>query len=222
MHRSGTSCLIGSLQQAGLQLGKYHSWNRFNQKGSRENQDIVDFHDALLQANRSSWDRPPARLRYTEADLARARALLATYGGAGLWGFKDPRTLLALRLWQDLAPGLRCIGVFRHPRAVAESLRRRSGGRISGEQAVELWQHYNTLLHEAWQRENFPILCFDRSEAEFRQGLDSVAAGLGLPGGGGQVAFYSRDLIHFQGRSWEGIPRRSRRLYDALQDASEA
>ena len=27
MHRSGTSCLTGSLQQAGLFLGDCHTWN---------------------------------------------------------------------------------------------------------------------------------------------------------------------------------------------------
>lgn len=222
MHRSGTSCLVGSLQQAGLQLGKYHSWNRFNQKGSRENQDIVDFHDALLSANGASWDRPPARLRYTDADLDQARALLDRYSGAGLWGFKDPRTLLALQLWQEVAPGLRCVGVYRHPRAVAESLRRRSGGRMDGERAVELWQHYNSLLLDAWKREHFPVVCFDWREAEFRARVDSIAAALGLPGSSGQAPFYSSDLMHFQAVSWDGIPRRSRRLYEALQEASKA
>lgn len=222
MHRSGTSCLIGSLQQAGLQLGKFHGWNRFNQKGSRENQDIVDFHDALLAANRSSWDRPPARLRYSEQDLDRARELLEKYGSVGLWGFKDPRTLLALRLWQEVAPGLRCIGVFRHPRAVAESLRRRSAGRMSPEHALDLWHHYNSLLYDAWKREHFPVLSFDWSEAVFRERVDAVAAGLGLPGCGGQQPFYSSDLLHFQGVSRDGIPRRSERLYEALQEASEA
>lgn len=222
MHRSGTSCLAGSLQQAGLQLGKYHSWNRFNQKGSRENQDIVDFHDALLAANRSSWERPPSRLRYTEADRSRARELLQTFSGAGLWGFKDPRTLLALGLWQDVVATLRCVGVYRHPRAVAESLRRRSGGRMSGDHALELWQHYNKLLHDAWKRDHFPLLCFDWGETEFRQQVDAVAARLGLPGCSGQPPFYSADLLHFQGVSWEGIPKRSKRLYDALQEASRA
>ena len=49
MHRSGTSCLVGSLQKAGLHLGKHHTWNRYNRKGNRENQDIVDLNRAVLE-----------------------------------------------------------------------------------------------------------------------------------------------------------------------------
>ncbi len=222
MHRSGTSCLVGSLQQAGLQLGKYHSWNRYNQKGNRENQDIVDFHESLLAANGASWDRPPAHLDYDEDDLARARQLISRYADPGPWGFKDPRTLLALELWRAAAPGLQCVGIFRHPRAVAESLRRRSGEGITLEQGFSLWQHYNTLLLEAWERERFPVICFDGDEAGFQRQLEPVLQLLALPGGEGRETFYSADLLHFQGGPWEGIPRQLQRLYRKLVSAGEA
>ena len=33
MHRSGTSYLAGSLQEAGLILGDCHTWNKHNEKG---------------------------------------------------------------------------------------------------------------------------------------------------------------------------------------------
>ena len=48
MHRSGTSALIGSLQAAGLHLGKHNTWNAHNLKGNRENNDIVQLHEELL------------------------------------------------------------------------------------------------------------------------------------------------------------------------------
>ena len=51
MHRSGTSYLAGSLQEAGLILGDCHTWNKHNEKGNRENQKFVDLHDAILEAN---------------------------------------------------------------------------------------------------------------------------------------------------------------------------
>ena len=62
MHRSGTSCLTGSLQEAGLELGEHHTWNPYNRKGNRENQDFVDLHDAILAANLrlSAKQRPTA------------------------------------------------------------------------------------------------------------------------------------------------------------------
>ncbi len=216
MHRSGTSCLTGSLQQAGLQLGKYHSWNRYNRKGNRENQDIVDLHEALLAANNASWDAPPAKLEFSDDDVAAARALVAQYGGQGPWGFKDPRALLAMDLWQQAAPSLQYIGIFRHPRAVAESISQRSGGRISIEQGVALWHHYNRILYRSWKQHRFPLLCFDWDEEEFHQRLEPVVKMLGLPGGDESERFYSNDLLHFDAGQWDGVPWRSRRLYRKL------
>ena len=227
MHRSGTSCLTGSLQQSGLQLGKFHSWNRYNQKGNRENQDIVDFHETLLSANSASWDAPPKRLRYGDEDIAAARKLVARYSGEGPWGFKDPRALLALKLWQAAAPELQFVGIFRHPRAVAESISRRAGGRISPLQAMELWHHYNRQLYRAWKQRQFPILCFDWDEAEFHQRLEPVIEALGLTVEPEGERFYTDELRHYDTGDWSEAPWRARRLYrklvaacDQWQDAS--
>ena len=221
MHRSGTSCLTGSLQQAGLQLGKYHRWNRYNEKGNRENQDIVDFHEDLLAANSAAWDAPPRRLRYDQAQLQRARELVASYRGEKPWGFKDPRSLLALELWREAAQPLQMVGIFRHPRAVAASVSSRSGGRISPEQAVNLWLHYNRILYKAWRRDRFPMLCFDWEEARFQERVEQVIALLGLEGRDGEPPFYASELMHQDSGQWSGIPWRVRRLYRQLADASE-
>ncbi len=221
MHRSGTSCLTGTLQQAGLHLGKYHSWNRYNQKGNRENQDFVDFHEALLEANNASWAAPPTRLQFSDDDVARARELLERYSGEGPWGFKDPRTLLALALWREAAPEMQYIGIFRHPRAVAESLGRRSGGRIGIEQGMALWQHYNQRLHQAWKQQRFPMLCFDWDEEEFHRRLEPVAGALGLAGSESPGRFYDSELLHFEARRWDGVPWRARRLYQKLAAACD-
>ena len=220
MHRSGTSCLTGSLQQAGLHLGKFSSWNRYNEKGNRENQDIVDFHEELLAANGASWDAPPRRLRYSREQLQRARELVNSYRSEQPWGFKDPRSLLALELWREAARPLQLVGIFRHPRAVAESISRRSGGRISIEQAVGLWQHYNRILYKAWRRERFPMLCFDWDEQRFGQRLEELVRHLGLEGGG-QPDFYASELMHHDTGNWEGIPWRVKRLYSRLAAAAE-
>jgi len=37
MHRSGTSCLAGSLQELGLYLGEVYDQNPHNPRGNREN-----------------------------------------------------------------------------------------------------------------------------------------------------------------------------------------
>ena len=54
MHRSGTSCLAGSLQQAGLELGDVFTSNPFNKKGNREHRDVM----TSLNLDFSVLDRP--------------------------------------------------------------------------------------------------------------------------------------------------------------------
>jgi len=220
MHRSGTSCLTGSLQQAGLHLGKYHSWNLYNQKGNRENQDIVDFHEQLLRDNQASWDQPPRKLRFGKQDVDTARSLITNYQGEGRWGFKDPRSLLALELWQQAAVELQYVGIFRHPRSVARSLSHRSGGRMTEDDGFKLWLKYNKILYAAYRRQPFPILCFDWEEQKFHDKLDKVIAGLGLQAGTDTQRFYTKDLMTFEGGLWDGVPWRVRRLYRKLADAA--
>ena len=219
MHRSGTSCLTGSLQQAGLHLGKYHSWNRYNQKGNRENQDIVDFHEDLLSANNASWDHPPRKLQFSNGQLQRARELIANYQGEGCWGFKDPRTLLALDVWQQASSRLQYVGIFRHPLAAANSLNRRSGGRISVERGMALWLHYNKILYRAWRQQPFPILCFDWDEQTFHQRLEPVIEMLQLRAVPEAERFYSGELRNFETQQWDGVPWRVKRLYRKLENA---
>ena len=133
MHRSGTSFLTGSLQQAGLELGKHSTWNPHNLKGNRENLDIVGFHDRVLAARGFAWDNPPdAPIRWSDAEFAEARALIDDYREVPRWGFKDPRAILVIEGWQQLLPSLGYVGIFRHPQAVAQSLDARARLRYLG------------------------------------------------------------------------------------------
>jgi len=45
----------GLSPESGLHLGKHHTWNRYNRKGNRENQDIVDLNQALLEFSGGNW-----------------------------------------------------------------------------------------------------------------------------------------------------------------------
>jgi len=60
MHRSGTSCLTGLLEDAGVPLGDVQKENPHNPLGNQENLRIMHLHDAVLAANGGSWDAPPA------------------------------------------------------------------------------------------------------------------------------------------------------------------
>ena len=169
MHRSGTSCLTGSLQDAGVELGDFHSWNPHNLKGNRENQKIVDINDAVLSANNAAWDQPRHDITWPTELTTAAQKLIASYRDIGIFGFKDPRTLLTLDGWIEICPQLEFIGIFRHPRAVADSLKTRSGMPVS--KGLALWESYNRRLFSYWERYQFPVLCFDDDQGVFLQKL---------------------------------------------------
>lgn len=194
MHRSGTSFLTGSLQEAGLELGEHSAWNPHNLKGNRENQSIVALHDEILIRQGYAWDNPPEQTLYwSAAENQKAQRLIRQYRGIPHWGFKDPRALLFVDNWQAVLPDLQYVGIFRHPAAVARSLDARGG--MSEEHAHRLWRIYNQHLLRLYLRNPFPLLCFDQDETLLHQKLDStlVHFGLKIPRG---KRFYSADLKH--------------------------
>jgi len=178
MHRSGTSCLTGSLQRAGLVFGEVHEWNRYNLKGNRENQAIVDLNDGVLAASGGSWDVPPPRVRWSAAHKARAREILASLAGAPVAGFKDPRTLLVIDGWLEVYPAMELVGVFRHPAAVAASLANRS--EMDRDVAFGLWKAYNRRLLALRRGRGFPLVDFDSDAECYRATVERLAGELGL------------------------------------------
>ena len=178
MHRSGTSCLAGTLEEAGLHLGNVITEAPHNVKGNRENKRIMDLQEAILVHSGGSWEAVPARLSWTDAHRAERDAIIASYSGRE-FGFKDPRTLVTLPFWREVLPELDFVGTFRHPRLVAESLLRRNGGEAS--KWLDLWAAYNERLLALHAEAPFPIVRFDVEEGRYRQSLEAVTARLGLP-----------------------------------------
>ena len=133
MHRSGTSCLAGSLEQQGLFLGEVNTSAPWNRRGNRERFDVMNLQRDILEASGGSWYEPPPVAEWSMEHYERARAILAQHAGAPVWGFKDPRTLLTLEGWERLVPDLDAVGIFRHPLRVARSLQSRKSrvGRAS-------------------------------------------------------------------------------------------
>jgi hypothetical protein len=219
MHRSGTSCLVGSLQKAGLQLGKHHTWNRYNQKGNRENQDIVDLNDDILAHNGGSWQSPPRKITWSEDHLTRARAIVSSFPPHSRWGFKDPRALLTFPMWRlALEDKYQRVGIFRHPLAVAASLGYRHGtSALPEEKSLELWYIYNRKLLEEYKRSPFPVLCFDWEEQQFHDKLAVVQEQLGLAAVTDDARFYSSQLKNYASKDLSIIPRKYRTLYKNLK-----
>jgi len=214
MHRSGTSCLTGTLQEAGLSLGDCHTWNKHNEKGNRENQQFVDLHDAILADNAAAWDDPPAKVVWGEKHIAEARRLLAEHAGEANFGVKDPRAMLVLDGWKALFPTIEFVGIYRHPNAVAKSLEKRSSK--NREESLRLWYAYNKILYREYKKKPFPILNFDDDEAILDEKIFRVAGEMGLSHGGGEDKFYTAELKHNDALGGPALPWRVKRLYNKL------
>ena len=214
MHRSGTSFLTGSLQQAGLELGKHSQWNRFNTKGNRENVDFVTLHDDILAASGFAWNEPPAgEVPWSDEHVARAKDLVAGYAGCPHWGFKDPRATLLVAGWERLLPSLEFVGIFRHPHAVRRSLEARTTLPVTN--PYELWSRYNDALLELHAKRPFPVLCFDEDEATLLEKLDTLLLELGLRPAT-EDRFFSGGLKH-HGNVEEPLPDDLARMYAQLR-----
>ena len=183
MHRSGTSCLTGSLQQAGLVLGDVHTANPFNKKGNREHPQLMALHERLLEENGGNWHCPPKSVEWPETFRNEREDFCAQFECVRRWGFKDPRALLALDGWLQRFPGAKMVGTIRHPMSVARSLHRRDPNLHSMEEYMELWAAYNRQLLDAWRRYNFPIVDFDEPDDIYIASLGRVLQRLGLKEG---------------------------------------
>ncbi|MEM9273501.1 MAG: tetratricopeptide repeat protein [Cyanobacteria bacterium P01_F01_bin.143] len=180
MHRSGTSCLAGSLQAAGLFSGKVKDRSVANSKGNRENIEIMALNDAVLKSTDGSWDKPSLEIKWSQHHSEQRDAIAANYfSQSPVWMFKDPRTLLTLQFWQEGINNLEFIGTFRHPLKVAMSLYQRTPNSITLRQGIKLWCHYNSLLLQEWQKSPFPLLCFDLPGEQYFEQLEQVIAKLG-------------------------------------------
>lgn len=224
MHRSGTSALTGSLQQAGLDLGPHSTWNRFNQRGNRENPEINDLHDDLLASNGGVWyDPPEGPLEWSPRHWEWAKRILSEYPDDRAWGFKDPKTLTALEGWQELIGEMTYVGVYRHPVSVARSLYSRN--KLPLEHGLSLWRHYNKLLLQVHDRHRFPLLSFDWDEQTFHDKLESVLPELGLSPLPEGERFFTPELRHHEAHRPDDeeevtLPEEVAEMYRELQSRS--
>ena len=215
MHRSGTSCLTGSLEASGLQLGSVYAPAVFNKKGNQENPEIVELHEKMLLEAGGSWDNPIPKCDWSNTDMEEAKKILEEYSNYDVWGFKDPRTLMTISGWEELVPDLEKVGIFRHPLSVAKSLSARN--QFSVEKALKIWFKYNSLLLKTYQKKPFSILCFDDSRDEFLASVKAVVSDLGLSNVGGYSDFYTDELRSHNERDVKKLPAKVLELYTLLK-----
>lgn len=193
MHRSGTSCLAGCLEELGLQLGDVNTSAPHNKKGNRENPRFWPVHDAVLARVGASWDNPPTEpVAWTTAEIADLKAVLADYSTLPRpWGFKDPRATVLLDGWFEALPELRLIASVRHPLAVAGSLSARNG--FDQDRALSIWACYNRAVLFWRDKTGLTVIDYDAPDYEAR--VRRAAGELGLDAGA-PMSFRTEELNH--------------------------
>ena len=183
MHRSGTSCLTGIMQNFGVELGEVYTENPANKKGNRENSRIVFLNDAVLIHNQGSWDNPQVAVRWTKEMAHERDSIIKELDarGATHWGFKDTRTLFTLPFWLEAIDKPAFIGTFRHPQRVALSLNKRDGAPLAT--SLELWCRYNKRLLEVARQFNVALVDFDAAPDDYLNDAIGKLIALGLNAG---------------------------------------
>ncbi|WP_426041906.1 hypothetical protein [Brevundimonas sp. TWP2-3-4b1] len=216
MHRSGTSCLAGCLEDLGLTLGAVNTAAPHNRKGNRENARLWPVHDAVLARVGAAWDHPPAEPVVWNADEVDAlRAVLADYDGLPRpWGFKDPRTTVILDGWFEVLPDLRLVASIRHPLAVAASLAARNDTPL--DQALSIWIGYNEALLR-WIDQGAVTAVIDYDAPDYETRVRRAASTLGLDAEA-PMPFRTDELTHQ--RAADPAPASVAALWDRLRDAA--
>lgn len=194
MHRSGTSCLAGCLEDLGLTLGTVNTAAPHNRKGNRENPRFWPVHDAVLARVDAAWDNPPAEpVVWTPAEIADLRTVLDDYSDLPTpWGFKDPRATLLLDGWLQVLPDLRLVASFRHPLAVAASLAARNA--MDPDQALAVWAGYNRAVLRWTDHPGFVAL-IDYDAPDYEAQVRAAAGRLGLDAAA-PMPFREAELTH--------------------------
>ncbi len=137
-HRTGSSFLAGWLEQAGINMspsGYSLQAGPGNPDGHFEDLAVLTFHCLLLKSRHApfmeQWggDRCIFLPDYDgdwKTHLPEFREMGRKLGRSKPWGWKDPRTLLFLDLWNEVFPGALKILLLRHPLEIFVSLVRRN------------------------------------------------------------------------------------------------
>jgi len=218
MGRSGTSCLAGSLQQAGVYFGKVSTANKHNIKGNRENDAIMKLNDEILHYNNAQWNNPPLKIiKWNTSHEAHGQELIHQFTNettSQYWGFKDPRTLLTYPFWEKILPNAKLVGTVRHPYHVALSLDKR-GDKTTLEESMNLWLSYNIKLLKLLEAKPFPLISFDASSSDYTKHQNILIKKV-LPDSKHSIDFYDQKLRSNTGDIAIDIPENIQQCYLAL------
>ena len=226
MHRSGTSCLAGTLQQAGVYLGEVSVHNKYNKKGNRENSSTMELNEKILQYNKASWDEPPKILEWDKSFEEEGKHIIEDFENeceSSYWGFKDPRVLLTLPFWKKLLPEAIYIGTYRYPMNVARSLNDRKNSSIEINSGLSLWTAYNKNLIDFYNTTPFPLISFDLPSNEYNIQLMEICSKLGLNANVDDVNFFDNNIrSHKETANSYDVPEDIMQMYAELNRISHS
>lgn len=218
MHRSGTSLIASMLSSLGVRMGDcLVPPDRNNPRGYFEDTEILALNGEMLGAGTVADDGGHPDWGWTETGRLnrehfssfreRASALvearnLASAGST--WGWKDPRTTLALEFWDSIVPSARYVLVYRHPWQVADSMQR-LGAEVflrRPDYAWKIWRFYNTHLLEFYRQHKDRALLVSANATRLnpKQLLDLLETRFGLGGLGPNDIIVDPDLFRGAGK----------------------
>lgn len=218
MHRSGTSCLAGSIEKAGIYFGNVSQRNAFNLKGNRENQQIINLNNDVLAYNNGAWDNPPPRVEWP-LNLKKERdKIIEQNNQTSTWGVKDPRILLTLDGWLEVLPNVTFAATYRHPSHVAQSLSHRDNFPL--EKSLSLWKIYNEKLLCYFERYHFSIVSFDQTPHDYAHKIKKLLCQLNIDSENSRDEFYDYELRHHFDAPLYEIPMDIMKIFDKLNQAA--
>ena len=188
MHRSGTSLTASILQKAGLNIGKSLIGKaKGNEFGHFENLEFVKFHELTLAKNNFNT----AGYILDDIDVNDSETIILAQdliknNEDSQWGWKDPRTVLFLPLWERLLPDANYLFIYRSPWEVVDSLFRRGldHDELFNEKpsmALSIWNSYNQKIKAHYKNHKNKSIIFNINDIINKpQKLQESLLGLGF------------------------------------------
>jgi len=187
MHRSGTSLVTRLLNLLGVELGPVDHLVKpaaDNPKGFWEHEYLFRINKRILIQLGGHSHEPPVFSANWESGpemeplRERAREIISEdFAGAEIWGWKDPRTSLTLRFWQQIVPAMHYVICIRNPVAVAQSLQRRDN--LSPLRGMYLWLAYMQAALRDTAGQSRIIVIYDDLLDDCQRELERLSAFIG-------------------------------------------
>lgn len=129
-HRSGTSLIAKWMDSMGLFMGKeqLHA-NVGNRFGHFEDVEILNLHEFFLSERKIealSIKKQDIPIKLNLLDIELLKEIVRSRNQKHCqWGWKEPRTALFIESWQEVAPNMRSLILFREYEQCVDSLLRR-------------------------------------------------------------------------------------------------